>query len=367
MIGIYIHIPFCLRKCPYCDFYSVRFDGELMEKYVSALCRNILSYRGRGIQADTIYFGGGTPSLLSVGQLERILRACGDGFEIVSPEVTLEANPCSVNGQKLADYHNAGVNRISFGVQSADDSQLRFLGRLHDFETAEKAVLTAASCGFDNISCDVMLGLAGQTAGSLDRTLDKISALPTDHISAYMLKIEEGTPFDCQKVKSSVADEDMLCDMYLRTVEKLEEKGFEQYEISNFAKNGAYSKHNLKYWRCEEYLGFGPAAHSFFENTRFFCPPDIGEYIQSGIQPKIISEQAPDPLEEYIMLGLRLKWGISVSETARIAGKPFADRLEEKARLFEKNGLCRIDGGKISLTAKGYLVSNNIISQFIDC
>lgn len=366
MTGIYIHIPFCIRKCPYCDFYSMPDNRELREKYVTALCANILSYKGQHIDADTVYFGGGTPSLLEVTQIERILSACGEAFDLHSTEITLEANPCTLNERKLSALRHAGINRLSIGIQSSQDRELEFLGRLHSFSTAEQAVVTAYKTGFDNISGDLMLGLAGQDMESLDKTLDAMTSLPLSHISAYMLKIEDGTAFDCDKVRNSVADEDTVSDMYLRTVEKLEKKGFEQYEISNFAKDGHYSRHNLKYWKCEEYLGFGTAAHSYFNDERYFCPPDINKYVTIPVQTKIITEKSPDKAEEYIMLNLRLKWGISLEKTSMLKDDDFCLNLRNKAAVFSQNGLCKICGDRVSLTAKGFLVSNEIIAQLLD-
>ena len=367
MIGIYIHVPFCKRKCPYCDFYSVSEDRELIKSYVSAVCRNAKAFAGRRISADTVYFGGGTPSLLTAEQIEKILSVIDESFTLCSPEITMEANPCTVDFQKLSDYRNAGVNRISFGVQSADDKELEFLGRLHDFALAEQAVENAVKAGFDNISCDLMLGLAGQSMKSLERSLSKLAEMPINHISAYMLKIEEETPFYKQEIINAVADEDLLCDMYLRTVEFLEEKGFIQYEISNFAKDKLYSKHNLKYWHGEEYIGIGPAAHSFFENERYCCPRNLNKFIKSDLQDKEALETSPDKLEEYIMLNLRLTTGINLHTVEEMAGKDFADRLEKKAIFFEKNKLCVISGKRIFLTPKGFLVSNDLIEEFIDC
>ncbi len=366
MIGIYIHIPFCIRKCPYCDFYSVPDNEELKEQYVSALCRNILAYKGRHIPADTVYFGGGTPSLMSVMQTERILSACGEAFDLHSPEITLEANPCTVNAKKLSDLRKIGINRLSIGIQSSQNGELEFLGRLHDYYTAEKAVTAAYKSGFDNISGDLMLGLAGQSMKSLDKTLDAMTSLPLSHISAYMLKIETGTKFDCDAVRNSVADEDTVCDMYLRTVDKLTRKGFEQYEISNFAKGNKHSRHNLKYWQCEEYLGFGTAAHSYFDDTRFFCPPNVKDYIDLPFQQRIVTEKNPDKAEEYIMLGLRLKRGISIEKAKELKSIEFAQTLIKKASLLSEKGLCEICGDAISLTPKGFLVSNGIISHLLN-
>ena len=365
-LGIYIHVPFCLKKCPYCDFYSVKYQSELCEKYVDALCRNILKYKNMNLSADTVYFGGGTPSLLTAGQIDRILLTCNNAFAFNDPEITLEANPCSVDLKKLKDYKLAGVNRISFGVQSADNNQLKFLGRLHDFEKAEIAVSNALNAGFQNISCDIMLGLAGQNLDSMCQTIEKITAFPVNHISAYMLKIEPSTPFDCDKIKRSVADEELQCDMYLKAVSLLEEKGFEQYEISNFAKDECYSKHNLKYWKGEEYLGFGPASHSFYNNKRFFVPKDIESFVNNTYQEEIILEKSVDRLEEYIMLSLRLKWGINKDDIIKLGGNDFADKLIKKAQLYEKYGLCKVREDNISFMPKGFLVSNSMIAEFID-
>lgn len=365
-VGIYVHVPFCLRKCPYCDFYSVAYIKEIAESYVMALCSHIDTYGQYNVKADTVYLGGGTPSLLTANQIDRVLSAINHSFKIENAEITMEANPSSVNYEKLCEYKSVGVNRISFGVQSADNSQLKFLGRLHDFDGAEKAVYDAHRAGFDNISCDIMLGLAGQTMDSLNSTVDRIVTLPVKHISAYMLKIEAGTAFDTDSIRNSVADEDMLCDMYLNTVERLESYGFEQYEISNFAKDNSYSRHNLKYWQGEEYIGFGPAAHSYFCGQRFCMPRDIKKYIDDPVNAKIVIETNPDMAEEYVMLSLRLKSGISMEKIQELYGEKKAEKIYAKAKLLERNGLCITDNEKICLTPKGFLVSNSIISSFLE-
>ncbi len=366
MTGIYIHIPFCIRKCPYCDFYSLPSDSGTREEYTEALIKNILMYKGRNISADTVYFGGGTPSLLSVSQVERIISACAEAFMLDDPEITVECNPDSTDREKLSGYRQAGVNRISFGIQSAQDCELGFLGRPHSFSQARQAVYDAFKAGFENISGDVMLGLAGQTYVSLRDTLDKLCKMPLSHISAYMLKIEEGTPFDCERVKNSVTGEDELCEMYLQTVEFLEDRGFKQYEISNFARDNKISRHNMKYWRCCEYLGFGASAHSFFEGKRFYCPSGVGEYICGGAQKNVILEEAPDRTQEYIMLGLRLSEGVKLEKLCALAGEDFSRKFIQRSRILEQNGLCRIRDGAVSLTPRGFLVSNSIICQLAD-
>ena len=286
MRGIYIHIPFCLRKCPYCDFYSVSYDDSLADRYIDALLRNFGANKYKGLQADTVYLGGGTPSALSIPQLERIIKGVFGSFDIAnSAEVTIEANPCSVSYDKLKAMREMGFDRISFGIQSADDSELRFLGRLHDRDTALRAVNDACKAGFENISADIMLGLAGQTVSGLMNTADRLISLELSHVSAYMLKIEQGTPFDNIKIREKIADDELMSELYLSLVERLEKNGFYQYEISNFSKPGHESRHNLKYWTGEEYIGFGAAAHSLFEGQRYFVP-------SQGIYPFSLADRA---------------------------------------------------------------------------
>ena len=366
MLGVYIHVPFCLRKCPYCSFYSVRFDEGTAEKYVDAVCRNISRYAGRGLIADTLYFGGGTPSVLSPEQVERIVEKCRQVFLLDNAEITLEANPCSVSERKLYELRRIGVNRLSFGIQSSNDQRLDFLGRLHDWETAVTAVKNAYNAGFENISGDIMLGAAGEDTESLRTTIEQLCGLPLKHISAYMLKVEEGTPFFSDKYINLIADDELMSDLYLTAVESLEQHGFKQYEISNFAKDGYQSRHNNKYWLGEEYLGFGPAAHSFFEGRRFCCPPDIGGFIGNSSQPCEVTESTPDKAEEYIMLGLRLRKGISLDRVEELFSRSAADRVRALAKMYASHGLAYLDNDIISLTPKGFLVSNSIISEFID-
>lgn len=366
MTGIYIHVPFCLRKCPYCDFYSVRWSAEAANAYVNAVLRNIESYAEYCLSADTIYFGGGTPSLLTAEQINSILSAADKSFNLLNPEITIECNPSSSYYEKLYDYRSAGVNRLSFGVQSADDSELKGLGRLHTFERACIAVNGAVKAGYNNISCDIMLGLCGQSLDSLRYSVERISSLPVSHISAYMLKIEENTPYNCAEVKSSAADDELMSDMYLNMINILEDRGFMQYEISNFAKPGMESRHNLKYWQGEEYIGIGPASHSFFCGKRYKCPDDIESFIESRQQSKKITEESPNKLEEYIMLGLRLKRGVLISRIAELGGNNIAYKAAEQAGVLEKHGLCIFNGERIYLTPEGFLVSNEIIARFLD-
>lgn len=363
--GIYIHVPFCLRKCPYCDFYSLKYDADTAKSYVEAVCRNLAAYGGRGIEADTVYFGGGTPSLLSPEQVAEIIDTAYKNFNIHEAEITLEANPSSVTHEKLLGWRAAGVNRLSVGFQSADDGQLAFLGRLHDTAGAEKAVLEAADAGFDNISCDLILGSEGQDVGSLDRTLDRMIALPISHLSAYMLKIEEGTPFDCDEIRARSADEDTLCALYERLCGRMSAAGFEHYEISNFARGGRFSRHNMKYWRLDPYLGIGASAHSDFGGRRFFCPRDVNAFIAAEVQPAVSEDDAPDRFSEYVMLGLRTSEGIELLRVAELGGEKEAAELKKRADTLARGGLLTLDGGRIALTEKGFLLSNAVIVRLL--
>lgn len=346
--GLYIHVPFCVRKCPYCDFYSVT-KTELADDYTAAVVRNI---KAQNIKADTVYFGGGTPSLLSAKQIYSMLSAA----EIAhGSEITMECNPNSVDEKYLADIFSAGVNRISFGVQSLSDKELSALGRLHDAETAVNAINSAYKAGFRNISADLMLATAYQTKETLAETIEKLVKLPICHVSAYMLKIEEGTAYGkSETIRSLIPNEDETADMYLEAVQMLEENGFAQYEISNFAHKGCESRHNLRYWRCEEYYGIGPSAHSYVDGVRKACPPSVRRFINSELQEEIVTEENGGEYDEKIMLALRLtQEGIPLSALPQ--GKlPIAKQLE-------KNSLLRFENERLMLTPNGCLVSNGII------
>lgn len=258
--GLYIHVPFCRKKCPYCDFYSVGYREELAERYADAVIRNLRYYNE---DYDTVYFGGGTPSLMA-RQIPRILD---EVHRTASAEVTVECNPLEMDKETLKILRGCGVNRLSVGIQSAVDGELAALGRTHTFEQARQAVLTANKVGFYDISADIMIGTPGQTAETLTRTIGELGNLPLTHISAYMLKIEPNTVFG--KKPPALPDEDETAELYLSEVRLLENARFMQYEVSNFARRGMTSRHNLKYWRREEYLGIGAAAHSFYKGKRF--------------------------------------------------------------------------------------------------
>lgn len=377
MCGIYVHIPFCRRKCIYCDFYSVCLDKKLASTFVKSLKKNIENRADKSLQVDTIYFGGGTPTTLASKDLVSILNTVKNSFDVsVNAEVTVEANPCTVTKESLGELLKGGFNRISFGVQSAIDKELTSLSRLHTFEQAKEAVLNAKEVGFENISVDLMVGIINQTWDSLITSIDELTSLPVQHISAYMLKVEENTPLDLMIKENGdllkiLADEDEISDRYLMMCRMLEEKGFYQYEISNFSRKGFESRHNLKYWRCEEYLGFGPHAHSYFNGKRFFEDCDILSFIEHDGKPQVcVTDNEIDKAEEYIMLSLRLSSGLSIDKLSRLDkdGK-YKDiiRAAEKINKLSADKLINIseNGTNISLTKNGFLVSNMIIAELI--
>ena len=370
MNGIYIHIPFCKSKCPYCDFYSYRCKSEEREKYIDSLIDEINTSRrteeflkGEFV-ADTLYIGGGTPSVLSGNDLTRIITAAKKRFKIDDfSEITVECNPSSENFDEfILCCKRAGVNRISLGMQSAVDSERKKLGRRADREEIRKRVEFIKSAGISNISIDVMLGVPGQTMESLDETLDFVKAMNVPHISAYILKIEEGTPFYKLLDKLSLADEDTVSDMYLHMCRVFEDAGFVHYEISNFCKPSSESAHNTKYWDDKEYLGFGPAAHSFYDKKRFYFDADIDKFI--GGEKAVFDSDGGDA-EEYFMLRLRLKKGVSLREMKeKFSFEPDMNFYKNITR-FARNELCEFDGDVLSLTDKGMLLSNAIITTLI--
>lgn len=339
--GLYFHIPFCRSKCPYCDFYSVKYDKSQSEKYVDRLIDEIKKYNG---SFDTIYFGGGTPSILEPELIGKIISASKSQFDIEkNVEITVECNPSKNLERDFEKYAEYGVNRISLGMQSARNEERFALGRVAGKSEVAKAIGDAKKSGITNISLDVMLGTPKQTLNTLDETFEFIDRMNVTHISAYMLKIEEGTKFFELKDRLELADEDIVAQMYLKTVDSLKSLGFNQYEISNFSKIGYESRHNLKYWELNEYLGIGATAHSLWGGKRFFYDKNFS----------IIDDGIGGTEEERIMLGLRLNKGIDKS----LIKKDFSQ--------FIKMGLIEDLGKKIALTPDGMLVSNTIINELI--
>ncbi|MBE6717198.1 MAG: radical SAM family heme chaperone HemW [Ruminococcaceae bacterium] len=361
--GIYVHIPFCRSKCPYCDFYSLP-SKKCDDEYVDAVCDEMKNLsrmkafipKGEKISADTLYFGGGTPSLLSAAQLENLINTARESFFLGDDsEITLECNPSSENlGEFLKSAASFGVNRISLGMQSSSDRERRMLGRKGGTDSIAAAVNAAEKAGIDNISLDIMVGVPESNIGTLRESLDFAATLGASHISAYILKIEEGTYYYRNREKLKLPDEDETADMYLFMSQYLKEKGYFHYEVSNFCKDGAYSRHNMKYWDMIPYLGFGPGAHSFYGGKRFYFPRDIHSFIE-GKPCEYDGEGGDD--EEKLLLSLRTYKGISLTDKS--------PQFIEKARFFEKNGFAQINGDNFSLLDKGYLLSNSIISELL--
>lgn len=339
--GLYFHIPFCRSKCPYCDFYSVKYNEELAEKYVDKLLEEIKKYNG---SFDTIYFGGGTPSIIDSSWIGKIIDAAKCQFNISDDcEITVECNPSKNLEKDFEAYARFGVNRISLGMQSARNEERFALGRIAGQSEVAKAVNDAKKVGITNISLDVMLGTPKQTIESLDETFEFIDKMQVNHISAYMLKIEEKTKFFEIKDKLALPDEDTVCDMYLKTIDTLKSLGFIQYEISNFSKPGFESRHNLKYWELDEYLGLGASAHSLWQGRRFYYDKNFN----------IIDDGIGNTNEERIMLGLRLNKGIDKSLIKKDYSK------------FVNMGLLNETDKKLSLSNQGMLLSNYVISELI--
>lgn len=361
-IGLYLHIPFCKTKCPYCDFYSMRGDVSDKDMYTISLVESMENWSDKlGRKADTLYLGGGTPSILGGENIAMLTRRAKNLFG-VDGEITVECNPSAVEEDFFEAVADAGVNRISLGVQSVIERERKKLGRFSDREIIEKRIEQCKTAGIKNISLDVMLGVQEQTMKSFDETLNFCIASGATHISAYMLKIEEGTPYYKKKDSLNLPNDDEVADMYLAMSEKLRANGFEHYEISNFARSGFEGKHNLKYWNCEEYLGLGPSAHSFIDGKRFFYPRDI-EYFKNGGEP--ISDGNGGDEEEYIMLRLRLKDGIVFEDFEKRFEKIFPRDIIKKTERFVENGLMKCDDKSMALTEKGFLLSNLIIAEFI--
>ena len=373
-LGLYIHIPFCKAKCIYCDFYSLpRAEGQ-MDAYVSALTAQLAAWRERTADCtvDTVYFGGGTPSYLGPDCLCRLLDAVFQSYRVApGAEITLEANPDSAQDiSALRQLHDAGFDRLSLGMQSADDAELRRIGRVHTYAQTVRAVENARAAGFDNLSLDLIYGLPEQTMTRWQANLDAALSLAPEHLSCYGLKVEEGTPLFAQRKRFTLPDDDAQADMYFYAVETLEQFGYHQYEISNFAKDGYICRHNMKYWTGDEYLSFGPCAASDFAGKRFTIAPDIEKYME-GVLNKgaILSECETVPMRErageYLMLRLRTVDGVEEGEYTKSFLLPF-EPLEEVFQKLSKQDLCKNVSGRWRLTPKGFMLSNSIIVLLLE-
>ena len=369
-LGLYVHIPYCKRKCNYCDFCSLPLgDGAVPDSYIARLIDEIRSYSGAEKRAlTTIYFGGGTPSLLAPDKMRLIVSAIKESFAIAdNAEITFEANPGTLSEEKALEYRRLGFNRVSMGLQSIHDNEMKKLGRIHDYDDFLKSYNLLRKAGFDNINVDLMYGIPDQTKESFTRTLENILALSPEHISCYGLIIEEGTPFYKMADTLNVPELDDECDMYELAARMLADYGYSHYEISNYARDGFESRHNLIYWNSDDYIGVGAAAHSCLDGIRRSNTEDVSEYISSrGISPN--DERSPDKDEQaytYAMLKLRLKAGFSLSEYSARFGRSFLDGRESAIKNMERNGLLKLENDRIFLTEKGFYVSNGILVEIL--
>lgn len=369
-LGLYVHIPFCRQKCSYCDFYSLPHSEEKMDAYTAALVRHLeeVAPQAAAHVVDTVYIGGGTPTYLGAARLKTILTAIRKRYRLShDAEITVEANPDSACDVKaLRTLHRAGVNRVSLGVQSADDALLRRIGRIHTFDQVKQAAQAIRKAGIRNLSMDLIYGLPGQTLDQWLDTLAEVLALDPQHISCYGLKLEEGTPLYLHREQETFPDDDQQAEMYLSAVDTLAQHGYEQYEISNFAKPGFASRHNLKYWHMDEYAGFGPGAHSDLGGVRFAYVRDIDRYIAGQL---LLSESETEETLardfEYVMLSLRTAEGIDRAYFERTYRQRFAP-LDVLFRQYETAGLAQPTEKGWRLTPRGFLVSNSIIVALED-
>ena len=366
--GIYIHVPFCLSKCHYCDFCSrTRVDDQIKNLYAKRLCEEIRAF-GAGIEkrptADTVYFGGGTPTLLSPEQFSLILDTVNDVFGIDDgAEITAETNPKSADHSKLRDMRSVGINRLSIGMQSVHDNELKALGRIHRFSDFADTYLDARRAGFNNVSVDLMYGIPEQNIESFRRSVETLAVAHPEHISSYCLTVEDGTNFGKRRDSLVLPDEDAVSEMYIMMTEMLRAYGYEKYEISNFAHNGQVSRHNLKYWKREDYIGFGPAAHSFWDGVRFANSSDVEGYLE-GKDIREYSEkiEGADAADEYVMLGMRLRSGIDIGEFNRLFNIDFMEHYGNVFKRFAPEYIS-IDDKRCAFTDKGMFVSNYILSE----
>lgn len=362
--GLYLHIPFCEKKCRYCDFYSSFVTDELLDNYTEALIKSINQWGGNfNRPIDTIYLGGGTPSLLG-RRLPSVLDAVRASFELQpNSEITLELNPTGDTESLLEYAKEAGINRLSIGAQSGIDRELKTLGRGHTAKDTENTVLTARKSGFQNISLDLMLGLPHSDQKTLTESLEFIKGLEPEHISAYILKIEERTAFYKERESLNLPCDDEQAEQYLLMCEFFESSGYIHYEISNFCKEGFHSRHNLKYWQGVDYLGIGPAAHSCVNGKRFYYPRDLKAFLK-GNSP--LPDGESGGIEDYIMLNLRLKTGISLLEIEQNFGTTLPPQFYSTCKMFKTAGLME-QNERIYLTNKGMLLSNSIITTLLEC
>ncbi len=370
-LGIYVHIPFCKSKCLYCDFNSFAGKEDMIAQYFCALNQEIKAWgeKLKDRTFDTIYFGGGTPSYVGAELLSQVISGIYASFDVSEDcEIIVECNPGTIDTDGLKKLKIAGVNRLSIGLQSACDNTLRALGRIHSVGDFEKCFEEARQAGFENISLDLMYGLPNMTMESWEKTIDRAAGFGAEHISAYALKIEEGTPFS--KMNLTLPDEDACADMYELLVEKLRKSGYARYEISNFSKPGKESKHNQKYWELTDFLGLGAGAYSCLNNVRFSNFERIETYIEKISENGFaVAERTPiatdEQMSEFVFLGLRCENGISFSEFKNKFGKNLEEVFGEQIKKYSDWGFFAIDGDRLRFSDKGFFVSNTILADFV--
>ena len=370
-LGLYLHIPFCVRKCRYCDFCSFPGMGtDVMDLYTRRLAEEVIraSRKCRGYTVDTVYFGGGTPTLLPFPLFFRVMETVYRCFRVENDaEITMECNPATANGEYLMGIRREGVNRLSIGLQSADDRELAALGRIHTFGDFLTTYDAARRAGFDNISADLMFGIPEQTRESFRDTLRRVTALYPEHLSVYGLILEEGTPFYRIRDTLALPDEDTESDMYRDAVAFLHERGYDRYEISNFARRGRQSRHNYRYWDCREYLGFGVAAHSYFGGERVSRSRDFDGYLAGrDITDERVTVTEKDARDEYVMLRLRLAGGVDETQYRARFGEDFRAHYGVRLEPYIREGFVSADGGRYRFTDSGFYVSNAILSSVLD-
>ena len=381
-LEIYIHIPFCVRKCAYCDFLSGPGNKEKIEKYVEALLEEIRAHENEGSMSafervTSVFLGGGTPSVLEGNQIEKILNTLKENFKVdTNAEITIEANPGTVTREKLEAYRRAGINRISFGLQSTNNEELKLLGRIHTYEEFLESFHMARACGFDNVNVDLISAIPRQTVESWEKSLKQVIGLNPEHISAYSLIIEEGTPFakvygeGTEGGKELPTEEDERI-MYRRTEELLAKAGYHRYEISNYAKTGRECKHNLGYWERKDYLGIGIGASSLIDNVRYKNTDNIEHYIKFANTPTEIQEEREvlstrEQMEEFIFLGLRKTKGISLQEFKVTFGRALEECYGQNIKRMQEEKLVVIEKGFLRLTHKGIDISNYVFGEILN-
>lgn len=374
-LGLYLHIPFCVQKCRYCDFHSAKVDKGARTAYVRALCKHLaaLAPSAEDMTVDTVYFGGGTPTLLETDDFKAILDTVRGHFALEGDaEITAECNPVTNADGMMEGLREAGVNRLSIGLQSAVEGELKLLGRPHGFAEFLSTYEAARRGGFDNISVDLMFGIPDQTVESFSKTLDTVIGLSPAHISAYGLRIEEGTPFYGMRKSLALPDEEAESEMAELAADRLRNAGYEHYEISNYARAGKRSRHNMRYWLGADYLGFGPAAHSYFRGVRFEAAPDTAAYIDAvergdfdALRQNAVRIEGKEQMDEYVMLRMRLFDGIELADFERRFGTSFEAQYGS-TEMLQRGGFLIKNGGSLAFTEQGMRVSNAVLSDWLD-